>query len=429
MTTISAKKSPDLVLAFLWLCLGLTTESYAQVPLPHDIVLTPPSADVPPDMAIFAGAWGGDAWSGTIPHVLVVEQVKSDGSAEAVYAWGNDTSGPMKAGWGRHTGLISNGKLHFDLPYGAVVDYTVNKDGTLFGRYVSREMPFYVRLTHIAGHDATTVIAAAAKPIKTAWEEISIPEHSKVGETAGKTLALQAILYRTPLTGRRPVVIFNHGSTGGGIIPATIFPDFARKNNATRTFLSLGYTVVLPMRKGFGKSEGPMIEEQPGPTTTQDVQLDSAVEDLDAVVEYIRMQPYADPAQIIVSGQSHGGILAVVYAGRHSDKVAGVINFSGGWWGENTLPADFNMLQFCQAGRTAKIPMLWLYADHDTYYSLAYIERGFAAFRAAGGNGQLFEVHDLPGNGHFLFSWPEKWQDVAATYLKNLEKSAGPVGN
>jgi pimeloyl-ACP methyl ester carboxylesterase len=428
-TVQTPKKSPGLVLTFFWLCLGITTESYAQVPLPHDIVLTPPSANVPADIAIFAGAWGGDGWGGTLPHVLVVEQVKSDGTAEAVYAWGNNTNGTMKAGWSRDSGLISNGKLHFDFSNGAVVDYTVNKDGTLFGRYVLREMPSYVRLSRIAGHDATTIIAAAAKPIPLLWEDIHIPEHSKVGETAGKTLALQAILYRTSLTGRQPVIVFNHGSTGGGIMPATMFPELAKTSSAARTFLSLGYTVVLPMRKGFGKSEGPMIEEQPSSTTTQDVQLNSAVEDLDAVVKYMETQPYVDPAHIVVGGQSRGGMLAVVYAGRHPDKVAGVINFSGGWWGEHMPTADFNLLQFCQAGRTATIPMLWLYADHDTYYSLPYIERGFAAFRAAGGNGQLFKVHDLPGNGHFLFFWPDKWQDVAATYLKNLEKSAEQVGH
>jgi pimeloyl-ACP methyl ester carboxylesterase len=429
MTKISAKKTPCLVLALIGLCLGIATESYPQVPLPDDIVLTPPSANVPADIAIFAGAWGGDAWGGTLPHVLVVERVNSDGTAEAVYAYGNNTNGTIKAGWRRYTGIISNGRLHFVFPSGPVIDYTVNKDGSLFGRYVFREMPSYVRLTRIAGNDATTVIAAAAKPIKTAWEEISIPEDSKVGETTGKTLALQAILFRTPLTGRRPVIIFNHGSTGPGIIPANMFPDFARKNNAARTFLSLGYTVVLPMRKGFGKSEGPIIEEQPGSTTTQDVQLNSAVEDLDAVVDYMKAQPYVDPTRIIVAGQSRGGMLAVVYAGRHPDKVDGVINFSGGWWAERVPTADFNVLQFGQAGRTATIPMLWLYADHDTLYSLAYIEQAFAAFRAAGGNGQLFEVRDLPGNGHFLSAWPDKWQDVAATYLKNLEKSAGQAGH
>jgi pimeloyl-ACP methyl ester carboxylesterase len=428
-TVQTPKKSPCLVLAFLWLCLGIATESCAQVPLPHDIVLTPPSANVPADIAIFAGAWGGDGWSGTLPHVLVVEQVKSDGTAEAVYAWGNNRNGTVKAGWSRDSGLISNGKLHFDFPNGAVVDYTVSKDGTLFGRYVFRKTPSYVCLTRIAGHDATTIIAAAAKPVPLLWEEISIPEHSKVGETAGKTLALQAILFRTPLTGHRPVIIFNHGSTGGGIMPANMFPSFARRNNAARTFLALGYTVVLPMRKGFGKSDGPMIEEQPSSTTTQDVQLNSAVEDLDAVVKYMETQPYVDPAHIVVGGQSRGGMLAVAYAGRYPDKVAGVINFSGGWWGERAPTADFNLLQFGQAGRTASIPMLWLYADHDTLYSLAYIERGFATFRAAGGNGQLFEVSDLPGNGHLLVSWPDKWQNVATAYLKNLEKSAEPAGH
>jgi dipeptidyl aminopeptidase/acylaminoacyl peptidase len=48
----------------------------------------------------------------------------------------------------------------------------------------------------------------------------------------------------------------------------------------------------------------------------------------------MRAEPWVDPARIIVAGWSRGGGLPAVYAARHPDKVAGVINFSGGWWSE-----------------------------------------------------------------------------------------------
>jgi hypothetical protein len=54
---------------------------------------------------------------------------------------------------------------------------------------------------------------------------------------------------------------------------------------------------------------------------------------------------------------------------------------------------------------------------HDSYYSLAYTEKNFQEFLTAGGQGQLFEVPDLPGEGHFLVGWPEKWVDAVTAYL------------
>lgn len=416
---MNLKTSVGITLTLSAACSRPATETSPQILLPSDLAMPSIAVDVPAEVAAFGGVWGGDGWQGLLPHVLVVERINSDGTAEVVYALGDSSNGKIKGSWSRHIGTISGGGLHFIFPNGAVVDYVMNGDGTLLGRYVMEGRPSYVRLSRIAGADAKAIIAAAAKPYAPLWTEIRIPEHSAIGEAAGKTVTLQAMLYRTSLPGRRPLIVFNHGSTGGGIVPASTMPQYL--NGAIpRVFLSLGYNVVEPLRKGFGRSDGPMMEEPPA-HNAQEAQLDSAIEDLDAVVEFMKTQPSVDPAHIIVVGQSRGGMLAVAYAGRHPDKIAGVINFSGGWWGEHMPTADFNVMQFSQAGRATKAPMLWLYADHDTYYSLAYIEHAFEEFRDSGGNGALVEVHDLVGNGHFLSEWPEKWQDTTVAFLKKIQ--------
>lgn len=347
----------------------------------------------------------------------MVEQVNADGTAGVVYSWGNWRERKFKAGWERLAGKISDGILHLDSRGGTEIDYTIEKSGNLHGRYTSQNRPSSVELVRVAGIDKKAVMAAATRPVPQTWEETRIPEQSKVGEMAGKNLSLQATIYRTGLPGRNPVVIFNHGSTGSGIVPAS-FVD--RAWDPALIFRSLGYTVVVPMRKGRGTSGGTVIEESAVP---QEIQLDSAVEDLDAVVEYMKTKPYVDPTRIVLAGQSRGGFLAVVYAGRYPEKVAGVLNFSGGWWGEHIPTAGFNLTQFRQAGRTARVPMLWLYAGHDSYYSLAYTEKNFAEFRTAGGKGRLFEVPDIQGEGHFLLSWPEKWVDAATAYLEDIESN------
>jgi len=64
--------------------------------------------------------------------------------------------------------------------------------------------------------------------------------------------------------------------------------------------------------------------------------------------------------------------------------------------------------------------MLWLYADHDSYYSLKFIESGFSKFRDAGGRGELLEVRDIPGEGHLLCLWVDRWRDKVTSYLNGL---------
>jgi dienelactone hydrolase len=262
------------------------------------------------------------------------------------------------------------------------------------------------------------ILRMASQPSAQPWNEIRIPEQPA---GAADPITLQATLYPLSQPGRHPAIIFNHGSTGNGRISAAYV---LRALNEALTFQQLGFVVVVPMRKGRGSSCGNFVEEQPG--ISAGAQLAAAVEDLDATVEYLRAQAYIDPARIVVAGQSRGGFLAVVYAGLHPEKIAGVINFSGGWWGERAPDAEFNFSQLSMAGRKAHVPMLWLYAAHDSFYSLAFSDQMFARYRASGGQGTMFEQHELPGDGHFLSSWPEQWRPAVARYLGelNLQETA-----
>jgi pimeloyl-ACP methyl ester carboxylesterase len=120
-------------------------------------------------------------------------------------------------------------------------------------------------------------------------------------------------------------------------------------------------------------------------------------------------------------------LLAAAYAGRYSRRVIGVLNFSGGWWSEDAPNADFNLTEFRRAGHGATVPMLWLYAEHDSYYSLAFVEREFAAFRSAGGRGELFEVRGLPGEGHYLSEWLDRWEAKVTDYLSEINGPTRPT--
>jgi dipeptidyl aminopeptidase/acylaminoacyl peptidase len=79
-------------------------------------------------------------------------------------------------------------------------------------------------------------------------------------------------------------------------------------------------SVVVPMRKGRGGSGGPYLEPDNSSIPTA-VQVESAVED--AVGNAMRLEPWVDPARIIVAGYSRGGFLSVIYAARYPEKVSG----------------------------------------------------------------------------------------------------------
>ncbi len=310
--------------------------AWPQVPLPTDLSIQPPGASVPAADTAFSGAWGNGAWDGSTPTALIVEQVDEDGTAKVIYARGAAKHPKVAAQWLRLTGRIEDDCLTIHLPdpnssAGFRVQYRIMAPGRLEGALTTwdgwRTQAF---LQQIPGPPAA-IIATAALPFRPIWHEIRIPQHSLVGAAAGQTIQLAATLYRTRLPGRQPLVILNHGAPGYAADAVKRTWHFEAE---ARFFLARGYNVVVPMRKGRGQSGGPFLE--PGnPTIPTAIQVDSAVEDEDTVVNAMRVEPWVDPARVIVAGWSRGGGLSVVYAARHPDKVAGVINFSGGWWGEH----------------------------------------------------------------------------------------------
>ena len=61
-------------------------QNFSNVPLPDNIVITPPGDDVSPDRAKFSGIWGGVAF-GSLNFILVVEEIAAE-SAKVIWALG-----------------------------------------------------------------------------------------------------------------------------------------------------------------------------------------------------------------------------------------------------------------------------------------------------------------------------------------------------
>ena len=397
-------------------------EANLRVALPPDLAPVAPDADVAPDIAAFAGFWGGDRWDGgSSPHALVVERVAADGAATVVYAWGADQVEHAAHGWWRLHGKIADGRLMLKLPTGHSADYRIGADGRLLGRDTNDAgWRSYALLQRIGGTDRAAAIAEASKRSSPIWTEIDIPEQARSGVDRNRDLTLRATLYRSALPGRQPLIVLNHGSpivvTAGGT---------DRFEQQARFFLSLGYSVVVPMRRGRGGSDGTSEEGDPG--VPPGAQIETGLEDIDAVVEAMKAQPFVDPSRIVLAGYERGGLLGIEYAARFPDKVSAVLNFSG-YWSPAASPAGaINAREFAASGG-ARIPSLWIYAEIDPFYPFEQARQNFRAFRAAGGNGRLAAVPDsgdIATYGSRLFFWTAKWEASVAAFLSRKAEPAG----
>ncbi len=130
---------PGIVCALFASAVYASAES-CESPLPDNVNIRTPSADVPEKYAGFSGRWGPGKWDGELCPVLVVETVDSEGEAEVIYSWGTSERWNIKqVGWIRIVGQVLGSKLKMKLYNGQVdVNYWLDGD-ILYGRYYGRE--------------------------------------------------------------------------------------------------------------------------------------------------------------------------------------------------------------------------------------------------------------------------------------------------
>src|SRR6476659_4976645 len=75
---------------------------------------------------------------------------------------------------------------------------------------------------------------------------------------AGGGVSMIATVMRPPGEDKKPVVIINHGSPADGSQRAKMAPP--RYTGLSSWFVSRGYVVVLPLRRGYGETGGTWAE-------------------------------------------------------------------------------------------------------------------------------------------------------------------------
>jgi dienelactone hydrolase len=397
------------------------TTSENQVALPSAIGLEVPASDVPADVAGFAGVWGGDKWEGIVPNALIVKRLGKDGSAEVIFAYG-DRGKNQSRGWVEVTGKVADGTLSLVFPDGTMARYTPTPDHRLLGSYTNATgSRYFVILAPIRSTDPAAIIAATG--VSPVSEEVEFPLTSRLAETSGQTFQMRAELYRIQGDGRHPLIIFSGDTVTSDVLRTRPYLS----SGPARYFIGLGYSVLVPQRKGMGGSEGPLMERH-DVAIPERTQLESGLEDIDAAVTFMKSQPYVDPARIVVGGRHRGGFLAVVYAGHHQHEVAGVINDYGDWrinrdaWQRVVNNwNDFEASQLRKAGGGTKVPTLWIYGDSVTGRELDRGRQDLQVFAGAGGVAQLADTSQEEGSP--LDFSPAKFYESLGRYLNGLGRN------
>jgi dienelactone hydrolase len=151
--------------------------------------------------------------------------------------------------------------------------------------------------------------------------------------------------------------------------------------------------------------------------------LESA-RDLRATVEYVSALPGIDPQRLVLVGHSSGGFASLILASQGLPGVRGVINFAGGR-GSNARQncSPDKLIEACGlAGRTTRVPTLWVYAQHDSYFSPGLAREMSTVFRQAGGHVEFVILPPSGEEGHYLLTDVRRlarWTPVVNRFLNN----------
>ncbi len=206
----------------------------------------------------------------------------------------------------------------------------------------------------------------------------------------------------------RPLLLISHGRP----------PDSAERASMGRSFYTqqanwfarLGFAVAVPVRVGYGPSGGPDVENAGACANMQHrAVFEAAARQGLAVIEMLRQRPDIAPDRTVILGQSVGGAATVALAAMKPPGVVAAINFAGGGGGNpRTRPQDpcspWALAQaFGEFGKSARMPMLWIYTENDRFFGARVPFEWFDEFTVVGGNGEFLRLLPYGDDGHNLF--------------------------
>ena len=234
---------------------------------------------------------------------------------------------------------------------------------------------------------------------------------------------IDVTVFRPQGAGPFPIVVLSHGSPRS--------PEDRRADGRQRLaaqserFVSMGFAVLVPTRRGYGESGGEWAEGY-GTCNEPDYYragLETA-RDMRAAVDAVRREPWADATRVVLAGQSAGGFGSVAASSTRFQGLVGVINFAGGRGsrGPDDVCDEAKLVEaMARYGGAARVPELWIYSANDRFFGPALARRMHRAFVQSGGAAEFVEAPatGLDGHGYFAVAMDD-WGPRVARFLERI---------
>jgi dienelactone hydrolase len=219
--------------------------------------------------------------------------------------------------------------------------------------------------------------------------------------------AARALLFRPPGDGPFPLALIAHASTQNVLRRAQMpQPEY----RVLSTWLvAHGFAVLVPERLGHGATGGRYLEDQGGCDEADYAKAGRATADgISAALAYLRAQSFIRQDGAVVIGHSAGAWGALALAAANPQGVVSIIAFAPGRGGHaNDLPnqvcAPHTLVAAAaEFGKTARVPVSWLVAANDSYFSPELSRKLAGAFRAGGDRVEFRLLPASGSEGHWL---------------------------
>jgi dienelactone hydrolase len=220
-------------------------------------------------------------------------------------------------------------------------------------------------------------------------------------------IAAHAVLYRPPGDGPFRLAVIAHASTENVLRRAQMpQPEY---HTLAAWLVKRGFAVLVPERPGHGTTGGRYLEDQGGCDEADYVHSGRATaEEIALPLEYLRAQPFIRRDDAVIFGHSAGGWGALALAREDPKTISAIIAFAPGRGGHandfpNQVCAPHSLLSAAaEFGKAARVPVTWLVAANDTYFSSTLSKQLADAFRAGGGTVEFHLLAASGSEGHWL---------------------------
>ena len=243
--------------------------------------------------------------------------------------------------------------------------------------------------------------------------------------------AAHALLFRPLGEGPFRLAVIAHASTQNVLRRAQMPQPEYRALAAW--LVARGFAVLVPERPGHGATGGRYLENQGGCDEADYTRSGHATADAIALaLDYLRKQSFIRQDGAVVLGHSAGAWGALALARENPQGVSNIIAFAPGRGGHandfpNRVCAPHTLLaSAAEFGSNARVPVTWLVAANDSYFSPELSRQLADAFRGGGGKVDFRVLAPSGSEGHWLPE-TEAGVKIAGPELDRALKALAPT--